>query len=348
MINIVRNDFIDKREFLLSLSPLRNSSILITGATGMLASYFVLLLKLLNKEFDYNIKIYALFRNKIYGETLFGKEEFGIKYIIQDVRDPIIIEDDLDYVFHAAGHASPYHISHQPVEIIQANIQGTLNLLESIKERGVKKVIFTSTREIYGNVSESISRIKETDMGMINPLEPRSCYPESKRMAETILQSYYKQYNIPFITARIAHVYGPGMRLNNDGRVMADLLKYAMLNEDIILRSDGSALRSFCYISDAIEAVFSLLLKANVGEAYNISNEYEEISILELANLILKLSGSNNKVVFDIENDNQAYCSYKRVGLDTSKIEKLDWKPTTAITEGIKRTLSYFYQIKND
>ena len=204
------------------------------------------------------------------------------------------------------------------------------------------KIIFASTREVYGR-NEDVKMLTEDDFGILNPLEDRSCYPESKRAAETMFRSYYLQYGINFNTVRIAHSYGPGMKLN-DGRVMADLMNNVVNGEDIVLKSDGTAERAFIYITDAVLAMFSVLFSGESGEAYNIANETEPISIKDLAALMISLRKDKQlKVVFDIPKvTSSVYTNYKRSGLNTSALERLLWKPLVKLEEGVGRTIKSF------
>lgn len=183
--------------------------------------------------------------------------------------------------------------------------------------------------------------MSENDYGVVDPLEVRACYPESKRASETIFKAYNIQYNIPFNIVRIAHSYGPGMNLENDGRVMSDFMANAVKNKNIIVRSDGLAERAFCYITDTISAIFLILLKGESAKAYNISNEKEVVTIKELARCLAILSKS--KVIFDIPSIKpNAYCKYKRTGLDTTELEKLGWKPSIDLKQGLELTYKSF------
>ncbi len=323
---------------------LRDKAVLITGATGMLAYYFTMALMHLNKTENYNIKVVALVRNAKKAEAKFSGFMNSPNFVLlsQDVCSPINYEGDVDYIFHAAGAASPYFIKNDPTGIIAANTQGTVNVLELAKEKKVTNVIYPSTREIYGKV-EGVEFIKESDMGVFDPLEARSCYPESKRIAETILKSYQVQYGVPFTAVRIAHSYGPGMIIDGDGRVMADFIGDVVNSRNIVLKSEGLALRAFCYITDAVAAIFLAMLCGEVGEAYNLANETEPTAIRDVARMLVELFPERNiKVIFDIAENTGAYCAYARVGLDTSKLEALGWKPQVKLLDGLKRTVISF------
>lgn len=330
----------------LDFSQLKNKKFLVTGANGMIATYFIYFLMYLNDTQEANIKIYALSRNEQKLKDRFLKNSLrkDIVPIIQDVCDKIEVEDDIDYIVHMASSANPTTIVNDPIGIIKANLIGTFNVLNLAKEKN-SEVIFTSTREIYGKMPEGISFIKETDMGILNCFESRACYPESKRMAETILFSYYKQYGVKFKNLRIAHTYGPGMNIHNDGRIMSDLISNLVNKQDIILKSTGEAKRAFCYITDAISAIFYIIIKGNTGESFNIANETEEITIKDLANLMAKLYKNYNiKVEYKINTNQDAYTNFKRVGLNTEKIEQLGWKPKINLIKGINNTVESFVE----
>jgi len=337
---IIKDDLIEIEHNIINWNKLRGKSILITGAGGMIASYFIFMLIYLNQNRDMNISIFILFRDlkkimELYPENM----EFLIK-IEQDVCNFDDFDGQLDFIFHAAGNSSPYHIKNVPIDIIDANVTGTRKIIEIAKKSKVNKILFTSTREIYGKTN-NINMIKENNMGILDPLDGRSCYPESKRVAETILQSSYLQYKIPFNVARISHVYGPTMRLGKDGRILSDLLSNVVNNENIIIKGDGLGLRSFCYITDAVSALFLVLFEGKDNNAYNISNENDEFSIKDIAELLKKISYSKKEVLIENKPNNaKIYTNYLRVPLDTQKIYSLGWEPKITLNTGLRRTFT--------
>ena len=321
-----------------------DKTILVTGATGMLATYISYFLLYLKEEKGIDLKLLALCRTKSKAEKTFvnflDKPYFDL--VLQDVCEPINFNGGIDYIFHLAGNASPHFINTDPVGIVKSNMLGTFNVLELAKEKHSSKVVFASTREVYGK-NEMEERLTETSFGFIDPLENRSCYPESKRAAETIFRSYFLQYGVNFNALRIAHSYGPGMNLHSDGRVMADLMGNVVDGKDIELKSTGEALRAFCYITDAVTGIFYAALKGKPGEAYNLANETEEISIRDLAQMLISLRKDKDlRVVFNIPESNSGYCNYKRIGLNTNKLEKLGWQPKVSLKEGCQRTMDSF------
>lgn len=325
---------------------IKNTSFLITGANGMLANYMVRLLTFLAKEKRQNIEIYALVRNSEKAIASFG-DYMGESYfhlLVQDVCGKIDAPGSIDYIIHAAGNASPYAIEHNPTDLIKANLLGTINLLDFSREHAVKKILYTSTREVYGDVQNlpDICFLEEDAVGLLDHYDNRSCYPESKKMAEQIFKSYGRQYQVPYVIARIAHVYGPGMNLYNDGRVMSDFISNILSGKNIEMKSAGSAIRAFCYLSDAVNALFRILAMGKYS-VYNVANEDEPISVASLANKIVSLGGSSSQKTVYLQNaDLSGYCTYTRKGLSTKRLRQLGWSPRICLDEGILRTLKYF------
>lgn len=340
MYDCIENEFkVFQKENKISFCDLQNKTILITGALGMLSSYIIELVRFLNND-GYNIKLVLLARSRERLSKRYPFDKYKAEFIISDMSDSLYYEGDVDYILHFAGNSSPYHIKRNPLDIIRTNVNGSLNIVDFAKKKNVTKVLFSSTREVYGEVKVTNGRIKEEQFGVFNPLDARSCYPESKRMAENVFKSAYIQHGLNFNILRIAHSYGPGMLLS-DGRVMADFIGHAINKEDIKLLSDGEALRSFCYIADAVFAILLVLIKGHPGEAFNIANESEEIKIYELANKLSSMVGGI-KVTRVAPNKDSVYCAYERVGLCTKKIENLGWKPIFDLDYGIKSTLDSF------
>ena len=339
---IILEDLRRMSEARLPWQELEGKTVLVTGATGMLASYVTRLLLYLHEYAKINVSVVALCRNRQKAEQYFGSYigKFYFRLLIQDVCDPIAYEEKVDYVFHLAGNASPYFINTDPVGIMKCNLQGTINVLELARRHDVKRVLFASTREVYGK-NEDAEQLNESDFGTLDPLDDRSCYPESKRAAESLLKSYYLQYSVPFNTVRIAHSYGPTMKLENDGRVMSDLLSDVVAGRDIVLKSSGEAIRAFLYVTDAVVGMFTVLFHGGTAKAYNLANETEPVSIKELAYMLAALREDKTLQVVVSEEGQKGYCAYRRTGLDTSAIEQLGWKPQISLQEGVNRVFRY-------
>lgn len=340
---VIIEDLQRMSETSLPWQELDGKTVLVTGATGMLASYVAWLLLYLREHQGIQINVVALCRNQQKAEQYFGAH-IGKPYfhlLLQDVCDPINYEGEIDYVFHLAGHASPHFINTDPVGIMKSNLLGTLHVLELAKAKQSTKVVFASTREVYGK-NEEAALLDEKAFGSLDPLEARSCYPESKRASESLLMSYWQQYQVPFNTVRIAHSYGPTMTFDNDGRVMADLLGDAIAGRDIVLKSQGDAIRSFVYVTDAVLGLFTVLFAGEPGQAYNLANETEPIAIKDLAHLIASMK-AGIRVIHDIPKDSlKGYCNYRRTALDTTSLERLGWHPQVTLKSGLRRVFHKF------
>lgn len=321
------------------LSELKNKNILITGASGMIGSYINNVLIVLNDKFNYNIGIYLLVRNESKLEKYVINRK-DTKVLIQDVVEDINVSDRIDYIFHAASPASPLIMKNKPFETNIANTVGTYQTLKlAIKNRSLGYV-FISSREIYGQPRENQEFFYEDgEMGEILHLVPRNSYAEGKKAAENMCSCAMNEYGINTKIVRLAHTYGPLMSVN-DGRVQADFLKNVINNEDIIMKSDGSAVRTYTYIADAINAIFKVLLNGT-DLVYNVSNDNEKTSIKNLASTIAGLV--NKKVIMNIDVSNIDGISSFTLGILSSKKirSELNWKPKYSLSDGFMRTIRY-------
>lgn len=324
------------------LTELFDESVMITGASGMIGSYFTYALMKLNEDYDANIKIIPLVRNL----NKLNKELLSKSYvhpIVQDVNEKIVYDGDVDYIIHAASPASPKIMKEKPVETNFANTLGTANTLLFAKEHNVKKYLFISSREIYGQPMENQKYFTEKSFGLIDQLIPRNAYAEGKRAAENMCVGFKTEYKLDTKIVRLAHTYGPGMSVD-DGRVQADFLKNLLNEENIVLNSDGSSIRTYTYISDAVSAMFKVILKSD-DIVYNISDERNEVSIRELAETMVKILPEKNlKLIFNIkeEDKNDGYAPFKFGLLSSEKIRnELNWKAKYSIYDGFKRTLGF-------
>jgi len=325
---------------------LRERTVLITGATGMLASYVGFTLLYLNEKLGLGIKPVFLVRSEQKLKQVYGDVLVNTVNLVQDVCEPIKYNGTVDYIFHAAGAASPYYIVNDPIGIINANVQGTQQVLKLARNNQTRNVVFASTREVYGHVAGKTS-ITETDMGVLDPLNPRDCYPESKRLAEALFTAYHTQYGINFNSMRMAHTYGPGMQIEGDGRVMSDFINDAVNARDIILKSTGEAERAFCYITDGVSGIFRVMLQGEATKAYNLANENEPVRIIDLAYLLQKIANTGKSVKVELDKNNRAsYTNYARTALDTTRLNALDWQPVVGLEDGLTRTLKAFDKVE--
>ena len=324
------------------LTELYNQTVMITGASGLLGNYFLNTLIKLNENYDANIQIVPLIRNlNRLNEEVINKNY--INPVVQDIITPIKYDNDVDYIIHTASPASPTLMREKPVETNFANTLGTANALTFANEHNTKKFLFTSTREIYGQNISNQKYFKENDLGLINQLIPRNSYAESKKAAENMCLGFNEEYGLNTKIVRLGQTFGPGMNING-GMVHTEFLKMMLNNEDIVLTSDGSSLRTYTYISDAISAIFKIILKSR-DNVYNIVNNQNEVSIKELAEIIINLCPEKNlKIKFDIqeEKDGYDYNTFKFCLISSEKIRnELGWNPKYSVDAGFKRTLEY-------
>ena len=324
-----------------SWDKLQGKTVLVTGASGMIASYLVFTLLYLNDTRHLNILVLALVRN---GEK--AKQQFGnilvrsdITLLIQDVSQVLDYSGPVDYIVHAASQASPRFFTTDPVGTIQANTMGTENMLRTAMELKSEGFLYLSTREIYGKFDADKSSISEEEYGVLDPTVVRSCYPESKRMAEAICRAYAHQYGVPVRVARIAHTYGPDWVMDN-GRVWGDFISNVVRGENIVLKSQGTMELAFTYISDMVAGLFLVLLNGKEF-VYNLSTD-KSTTVRKLAELLAELYPEKGiRVVIDIPKDTSAYLANPVPKLDCSRIVSLGWKPTITLKAGFQRTIAY-------
>ncbi len=257
-------------------------------------------------------------------------------FVNHDILEPLNSTILIEKIWHLASPASPHIYQHDPIRTIRVNYEGTSNLLNLAKSHN-SKILFASTSEIYG---ETNNYIQEEDMPVkLSTFSPRACYSEGKRIAETLINSYREKYNLEIRIARIFNTYGPRLNIN-DGRVISNFIKQCFAGDKLTIYGDGHQTRSFCYVSDLIEGLLTLM-ETNYCYPINIGNE-EEIAIIKLADLI------KNKINKDI------ILEYRNLPLDDPKRRKpclnkakkyLNWNPKVTLIEGLNKTISSYKDI---
>ena len=260
---------------------LEGKTVLIAGGRGFLGTYFTSVLTKINETLSKPMKIIVL-DSLITSKDKKDSVNQNIEFLEQDISKSFEIDDNIDYIIHAASIASPPTYRKFPIKTVDVNYQGTKNLLEIAKEKKVRSMLLLSSSEIYGD--PEIFPTPESYVGKVSCTGPRACYDESKRLAETISILYFQQYKIPIKIARPFNVYGPYLNLD-DGRIIPDFMNNAINKSQIIIHSDGSPTRSFCYVSDAIGGFFKLLLSKHDGIICNVGND-EEVSVKNVADTI--------------------------------------------------------------
>lgn len=325
------------------LTGLFDKTVMITGASGMIGSYFLYTLIELNETFGANIDVIPVVRN-INKLSEFVLNNKLVNPIVQDVTKPIMYENDVEYIIHTASPASPELMKNHPIETNFSNTIGTANMLIFAQEHNAEKFLFTSSREVYGQPISNKKYFKEDEIGIVNPLFPRNSYSESKKAAENMCVGFKEEYGLDTKIVRLGHTFGPGMNINH-GMVHVEFLKRFLQDKNIILKSDGSSRRTYTYISDSISAMFKVILESK-DVVYNVSNDDNETSVKELAEIFVNLDSTNNlQLIYDIDNEEKGfhYDSFKFCILSSEKIIKeLNWKPKYSLVDGFKRTIKFF------
>jgi nucleoside-diphosphate-sugar epimerase len=332
-------------------SDLDGATVFITGAYGFIASYIVETLLFLNDHgaVQNPIKVLALGRSRKKASQRFAAHDGrpDLQFVLQDVSEPLKVAagQRIDYVIHAASPASPKYFSADPVGTFKPHAMGMYHLLEHARTAKVRGFLLISSVEVYGKFEETPAEaVTENRFGTLDPLELRACNAEGKRASETMCRAWAHQYGVPTRIARLAHTYGPGMALD-DGRVFADFVANVVQNEDIVLKSDGTALRVFCYLADAVAGLFTVLLKGETANAYNVVNENGAIRIYDLAHLLCNMfPGKALKVIppDQVALANQVAWN-NGFPVSARKVRELGWEPWTSLESGFRRTI-LFYQ----
>lgn len=313
-------------------------SFLVTGASGLIGSCIVDLLMLANKK-GKNNQIYALSRNSKKMEIKFREylNSNCLHIIEQDICSPLDDSLEFDYIIHCASNADPVNYARYPVETMKTNLLGGINILDYLKKHKKCKAELLSTFEVYGDLGKDF--YSEQEVGFLNFNLIRACYPESKRVMETLARSYVDEYDVRIIIGRLPSVYGPTMA-HDDSKAHAQFIRNAIAGKDIVLKSKGEQRRTYCYVLDAVAAILCVLFRGKNGEVYNISNEKSILSIAELAQIIAGVAGRN--VVFDIptELEKKGFSKPQNCMLDNTKLKALGWEGKYDILKGITECMA--------
>lgn len=303
--------------------------ILITGGAGFIGSHLCDRLIADGHEVLCLDNFYTGRRSNIL--HLFGNPAFEL--IRHDVIEPLRLE--VDEIYNLACPASPVHYQHNPVATTKTSIVGALNMLGLAKRLKIK-ILQASTSEVYGD--PAIHPQSESYWGNVNPIGPRSCYDEGKRCAETLFFDYYRQHKLKIKVARIFNTYGPRMN-SNDGRVISNFIVQALKGEAVTVYGDGSQTRSFCYVSDMVDGLISLMKSPDEFTGpVNLGNPVE-VTILDLAKEIIRLTGSKSDIICKPLPQDDPRQRKPVIGLAE---EKLGWRPVISLEEGLKKTVEYF------
>lgn len=333
-----RKDLKESLDSVLNFEILYGKTFLITGASGLIASFLIDLLFYANETMDAGIKVYALVRSKARAEIRFQPllERPGFHLVMQDVCDPIILKERSDYIIHAAGDGYPGAFRKHPVETMLPAVMGTFRLLEYMKKTKGSRFLYVSSGEIYGSGHQK--ELVETDSGYVNPMKSRSCYPSAKRAAETLCASYFAEYGLDIVVARPSHVYGPNIT-DKDNRASAQFFRDVQNGRDVVLKSRGQQLRSYTYVADCASALLTVLTTGVPGEAYNIANPAATATIAEFAETIARIGGSTCRFECANEAGSPEKTPVSYAVLNPSKLQALGWQGCYSIQRGIRHTL---------
>ena len=318
---------------------LKNKTIFITGASGLVGSFLVDTVMYMNKYCDLNTKIIANF------SSVKSLEERFVSYnnnnlfipIIHNINNPFELDDKVDYIIHAASNTHPALYAEKPVETIKLNITGTINVLNFAQKQKKCRTIFLSTMEVYGENLE-IESFEENQVGYVNFMIPRSCYPESKRLCETLCQSYIKEFNQDIVIARLGYVFGPTVKLSSS-KADVQFLNKALNGENIVLRSQGLQKRSYCYVADVVSALLTILNKGIRGDAYNVASKSGNVQLKDFAETLAEVANVRVEFQPPTQIEIQGGSKVQNSTLNSNKLENLGWQPAFDLYESIKHTL---------
>jgi len=329
----------DSEDYLYSLA---GKKILITGGNGFIPSYIVDTITTFNKKLKDPCKLIILNKNPITKKSRLSHllEDPNVRLIEQDVSKKFEVKGNPEIIIHAASRANPASFLESPLDTIDANVNGVRTLLDYAKENPVENFLFFSSSEVYGNPQKEFLPTPENFFGNVNCLDNMSCYSESKRFAETLCSTFSRNYGVPTKILRIFHTYGPGLRA--DGNTMAYFFIEGLQNKEIILKDSGKSKRSYSYISDTIKGIFKILFKGDIGEAYNVGSDLNNVSVKELAYLIKDIL-QNKSIVKNSEiEQNKNLGKIKDRMPDISKIRKLGYEPKIPLDEGLRRMKMHY------
>lgn len=324
---------------IIDASRLKKCSIMVTGATGLIGSAVLDILIYLNENKGYEMNLYAAVRMPENARKRFGpfyqKPYFHI--VSYDANQPVDFDFSVDYIIQAASNADPAAIQEYPVETLMSNVYGVRQMLEYSRKKQIRRMLFVSSSEVYGTNTTG-ELFKETDYGAVDILNPRASYPMGKRAAETLCVSYAEEYDLDTVIVRPGHIYGPTIT-ERDSRASAQFTRKALAGENIVMKSEGRQLRSYCYVYDCATAILTVLLNGHAGSAYNISNKDSVISIRDIASLFAEKG--NTQLIFEIPTDKEraGYNLMDMSALNAGALEQLGWRAVADAPRGVEMTL---------
>lgn len=330
---------------------MRGKTVLITGGTGLLGFNLISALSYAALHREIPLRILALIRDEERAKARFREllaAGAPLSFLHGDLTNIPRIEENIDYVIHGASPTASCYFAEHPVETIRENLTGAISLLEMAREKQIQSFLFLSSMEVYGAL-HSREKVDELHESFVNTMQPRSSYPEVKRMIESLCCSYAAEYGVPAKVIRLTQTFGAGVH-QNENRVFAQFMRSALRGEDIVLKTKGGTEHSYLYTADAVTAILSVLLCGKNGEAYNAANEAAYCSIREMAECVAHLPIVQEKcgspvgvVIREDEKSASVYPPELYMNLDTSKLYGLGWKYSVSLEAMFERMIATYY-----
>jgi len=330
---------------------LQDRKILIAGAGGLIGSFIIDVLMLKNRENGLHCKLYAMGRNEEAAKNRFSGywEDANFQFIPHDICTSLeeITDEDFDYIFQLASYTHPVAYATYPVATIMTNVVGTDHLLQYAADHHIRRFVFASSNEIYGENRGDVEFFEETYCGYIDSNTLRAGYPESKRCGEALCQAYIREKGIDAVIPRFTRSYGPTM-LMTDTKAISQFIRKGIAGEDIVLKSEGTQYYSYTYVADAVAGAFTVLFYGQSGEAYNIADIGSDIMLKDLAQMIAEIC--HTKVVFELPDavEKAGYSTATKARLDGSKVKWLGWIMRYDIRAGLEHTIRILKDCRDD